>query len=716
MKLTLSAQVLLGLILGISVGLFFGDGIGPIQVVGDAFVRLLQMTVVPYIAVSLIRAVGGLQVETARLLALRAGTVLIVTWMVALTFVAVFPLFLPATESASFFSSSLVAEREPFDFIGLFIPSNPFFSLAHDIVPAVVLFSIALGVALIRVPNKEGLLQVLTVLEQALTSITGVVARLAPIGVFALTASAAGTMDFGDLQRLQIYLVVYVLCALLLAFWVLPSLVATVTPLTWSDIVRPTRGAVITAFATGNLLVVIPMLAQEVRDLAVARAESPEATATAIEVIVPASFNFPSAGKLLTLSFLPFGAWFVGSSIQLGDYPGFLATGLFSFFGSTATAIPFLLDFLQLPVDLFEIFLALDVIASRFGVMLAAMNTVCLALLGAFATAGGLKVRPVALARFFVTTGGALGGLILIVRLLYGSFDFDAETYQQFIGMDLRLQSAPSAHVRKEPPVPSETYVGRRLSRIQTQKKLRVCYFPQALPFAFVNAKAELVGFDIEMAHRLARELGVAVEFVRVSRGRLPGHLDGGTCDIAMSGLAVSTERASQMALSEPYLQTTMALIVEDFRRGAFMDWALLRRTEGLRIAVPPVSDYVEILHELLPDADLLPVKSARSFFRQDAETEFDAFLHTAEAGSAWTLIYPSFSVVVPEPGRVKVPLAYAMPQNDPSFAQFVNRWIDLQQSNGTVQRLFDHWVRGEATKAKQHRWSVIRDVLHWVD
>ena len=716
-RLSLSGQVLLGLALGIATGVFFGESAASLEIVGTAFIRLLQMTVVPYIAVSLIRGVGGLDYATARQLAAKGGAVLLVTWAIALVFVVVLPFSFPETVSASFFSSSLVAEREPFDFLSLYIPSNPMFSMSHDVVPALVLFSIALGVALIGVEGKDGLLRGLGVLDDALMAITGFVARLAPIGVFALTASAAGTMSVEEFERLQIYLVAYGLASLLLAFWVMPGLVAALTPLRWSEVVRPTRGAAITAFATGNLLIVIPMLSQEARKIAAARARDPEGAASAVEVIVPASFNFPSAGKLLTLAFLPFGAWFVGSSISIVDYPAFLLTGLFTFFGSTATAIPFLLDFLRIPSDLFQIFLTVDVIASRFGVMLAAMNTVCLALLGGFAIGGGLRLRPIPLARFAANSGGALVALVLGVRLFYGyTLDLDADTYQEFVEMDLRSKPVAAKLITEEPSVPSQPPAGSRLARIERDGLLRVCYVSAALPFAFVNAESKLVGFDVEMAHRLARELGVRLEFVRVDRERLAVHLNGGTCELAMSGLVITTLRAREMAFSIPYLDSTLAFLVEDFRRRDFASWETLREASDLRIAVPPAPYYIALLRDRLPDAKVVDIPSARDFFREEESADYDGLLYTAESGSAWTLIYPSFAVVVPEPGRVKVPLGYAMPLGDATLVEFVNTWIELKQRGGTIEALFQHWILGRGTKEKKPRWSVLHDVLDWGD
>jgi Na+/H+-dicarboxylate symporter len=715
-RLSLSTQVLLGLVLGIATGLFFGEGAAVVQIVGDAFIRLLQMVVIPFIAVSLIAGIGKLEYREARDLALKGGGVLLVLWGIALAFVASLPLAFPEWESASFFSASLVAEREAFDFLGLYIPRNPLFSMAHDVVPAVVVFSMAVGVALIGVERKEGLLGGLDAVGDALTRVTGFVARLAPIGVFALTASAAGTMGLEELKRLQVYLVTYAAATMLLGFWILPGLVAAVTPLRWGDVVRPTRDATVTAFATGNLLVVLPFLTEASREIAAARAENPEEMASTVEVVVPASFTFPSAGKVLTLGFLPFGAWFVGSSIPAADYPAFLVTGLFSFFGQTVTAVPFLLDFLKLPADLFQVFVTVDVIASRFGVALAAMNTVCLALLGAFAIAGELRVRSLPVLRFAGVSVAATVAVLLGLRVFYGQvLDFDTQTYEQFVEMDLAGKPQPAKLVTKEPPAPTGTLGGSRLERIRDSGRLRVCYFPDTLPFAFVNAASRLVGFDVEMAHALARELEVRLEFVRVERKRVAAHVNGGTCDLAMSGLAVTTERAREVAFSTPYMDNTLAFMVPDHRRHEFTTWERLRERRDLRIAAPPVPYYLAIVRERLPDAELVMVDSYRPLLREK-DPDFDGLLYSAEAGSAWTLVYPAYAVVVPEPGRVKVPLAYAIPLGDAALVNFVDTWVDLKQKDGTIAALFEHWILGQAAKDKKPRWSVLRDVLHWGD
>ena len=67
-RLSLGTRILIGLGFGIGVGIFVGELARPLQVVGDAFVRLLQITVPPYIVVTLIANVCRLSVHRSKAL------------------------------------------------------------------------------------------------------------------------------------------------------------------------------------------------------------------------------------------------------------------------------------------------------------------------------------------------------------------------------------------------------------------------------------------------------------------------------------------------------------------------------------------------------------------------------------------------------------------------------------------------------------------------
>ena len=260
------------------------------------------------------------------------------------------PFAYPDWTSASFFSTSLIAPPASFDPLTLYIPANPFHALANTIVPAAVVFSIAMGLALISVRDKAGLQN----LSDALMKIASFIARLVPIGIFALTAAAAGTLDLQALARLQVYLWVYAAAWLVLTFFVLPLFVAWATPFGYREVMRDARTAMITAFAAGTVLVVISMIIERAKTLLREKGLQSDEADTAVDVLVPTAYTFPSVGTLLGIGFILFAGWFVGSPLDVSQYPGFVVTGAISAFGTMAVALPFMLDHFYLPSDLFQ--------------------------------------------------------------------------------------------------------------------------------------------------------------------------------------------------------------------------------------------------------------------------------------------------------------------------------------------------------------------------
>jgi ABC-type amino acid transport substrate-binding protein len=191
--------------------------------------------------------------------------------------------------------------------------------------------------------------------------------------------------------------------------------------------------------------------------------------------------------------------------------------------------------------------------------------------------------------------------------------------------------------------------------------------------------------------------------------------LRSGYCDIVIGGVAITTERARHMQLSSSYLQETLGFVVRDDRRAEFESWDAIRAQRRLMVAVPAVPYFVDVMRSRLPDAHVVPVTTADGVFGSEAK-EVGAILMPAERGSAWTLRYPRYTVIVPGPDQIKVPLTYVLPADEPQLRALVDTFIDLKRNDGTIQRLYEYWILGRDASAAPPRWSIIRDVLHWVE
>jgi hypothetical protein len=123
---------------------------------------------------------------------------------------------------------------------------------------------------------------------------------------------------------------------------------------------------------------------------------------------------------------------------------------------------------------------------------------------------------------------------------------------------------------------------------------------------------------------------------------------------------------------------------------------------------------YIDLLRGYLPRARI-EVVTPREFFEGRGE-ELDAYLFAAEIGAAWTLLYPQYTIAVPRPDVVSIPLAWTVARGDLETARFLDTWLELKRAGGTLDRLRDRWILGRQAAAHRPRWSVLRDVLGWRD
>ena len=728
----LAIQVLVAFALGISAGIFFGEMTSSLAFLGTAYIRLFQMPVIPYMLVSLISGLGKLNFKTAKSLGINAGITLLCLWSIVILILLFYSSGFPNWQSASFFSESLVEPTRKINFVELFLPSNPFHSMANTIIPSVVTFSIAMGLSLIVLDEKQAVIGIMEKLSEGLLVITRFVAKLSPIGVFAIAANAAGTLRLEDFGRLQIYIILNGLISFALSFWILPRLISVLTPIKYKDVIREVREPLVTAFAVSNLLVVLPILVDSCKKLIdniklEKDSENPQIEDSPIDVIIPASFNFPNMGKLMSLAFIPFAAWYVGTPLSLNQYPSFLGTGVPVFFADATLGTLFLLSLLKIPTNMLNIFITVEVFTGRFGTIVAGMYTVALALISTCAMEELIRFSKKKLIRFGIASTLII---VLILGSVHGLFSY---IFPQQYNKDklltnlepLRIRNAQTSKVYTDSVPDRNIDFGltdlSRLDLIKNTKALRVCYENNNYPLVYTNAQGKLVGMDVEMSHILAKDLGVNLEFVplldnSLDLSKLGKKLNSSYCDFAIPSTPLSPQGVKFIDFSESFASRSVAFLVKSQDKEKFTSWQKIQQKENLKIAIPAnIPYYIAKLKGLLPKAQLTVVESNLQEFIETKLDQYDALAFSAESGSAWSLLYPNNTVAVPQP-VVKFPISYILPKNSSDFNETVNVWLKLKQEDRTINSLYEYWIKGNLTSVKKPRWSIIRNVLGWIN
>jgi len=700
-KPPLSIQIISAMFIGLMLGYLFPTTYSLINNTANAFVTSLQMTVLPYIILSLIVGIGGLTPNKVKKISTQSVFIMLMMVIVVLFFIFSTPLSFPDWQNAEFYSANTIKTAPEISLVDLFISANPFNAFSNTLIPAVVFFSICMGLGLMQIKSKRQTLLVLSNLQQAVANINNFIMKFAPLGVFCIGWRAAATLDSSQLDGLIVYMISATVLVLLLCFVVFPSVVATITPFSYREIVKVCREPMITAFATGSFFSVIPVIVEKTKKLLKDKYPQDSDLEKISGVIVPISFSLPVGGKLLALLFVLFGAWFSGAYVSFSDHINLAVVGLPQLFGSTTLAMQNLLELFNVSGAMFDFYLvAENLIGGRLSAILSVVFSSCLPLLIATAMLKRFTIRWRSLARNLTII--PLVSLIAFVSLRY-SFDSISHQYQgytKFIERDFLFNDVESSYLKNSPSnLVTDPLYTSVLTRIQQRGFIRIGYFRDDLPYAFHNNKGKLVGFDIEIMNQLAIDLKVNVEFVRIFHHQAETLLQSGYLDIT-TGIPVIPDNMVKFTLTIPYSQQSLAFIVKDKKRSVFDKWSNIIDNKDLTIGIPETFFYQGAVERNFIHNKAWKISTPRLFFK-DKYKHIDGMLFGAAAASAWTLLHPQYTVIVPKPVISPLSMAFPINHNDQAFELFMRNWIEMKQQSKMIDQLFNYWISNQAPLMK---------------
>ena len=565
--INLPEKIALGAILGIAAGVVFGDRAAVLQPIGDAYGAMLQIAVFPYLLSSLMHSLGRLGPSMAQRL-LRAGWApFVFLWI--LTFAVIWVLAYAIPSAPPPFSLTASAVRGKTELMELLIPSNPFEALRNNYVPAVVVFAIIYGVAFEGVAKNQTLLDIFEAIKIASVKIWGWVVRLAPIGVFALLADTAGTVRLDQLAGLAFYVVTYLAGAAILGLIVIPAILSALVPQSYREILRQIRPALVLAVATTLSVAALPFVqraAESILDGA-GCADSEERT-NVLQTSLSLSYVFAQLGNYFVYLLILYASYVAAAPLKLFEKAALPLMTLLSCLGSpsaTYDSVVFLSKWLHLPPSVFDLYVETSAITRFAQVLVSVSGFYFVTLVIPLLYFKKVALRPVRLA---VGIGGAA---VLFTSLAFGGMALRPKLFPEAtspyaaLRLDPKLTSgvksstvltdgtAPGLAQEPESGVPS-------IANIRKRGVLRVGFNAHVIPFSYRNAQGELVGFDISYAYRLARDLGVAIEFVPFTSPTLARDLADHRFDIAMSGIYENDERLQSLTMSPAYYESPWLL------------------------------------------------------------------------------------------------------------------------------------------------------------
>ncbi|MDF2563617.1 MAG: gltT 1 [Massilibacillus sp.] len=319
-KFGLSAQIFLGLVLGSLFGYFFPEIGAKLKPLGDAFIRMIKMIVVPLIFTTLVMGIAGtgdfkklgrlggkaiiwFEVATTVALAIGLITVNLIEPGVGIN------IPLPADGSTQMAASKSI---DMVEYILHIIPTNIVDACVRADMLQIIFFTCFFGVGVAHIgKDAEIIVNVCRSIAEAMFKVTHYVMMLAPIGIFAMISYTIGNFGLAmliPLGKLFISLVVAV-SAFLLLLIICASLI---TKINLFHLIKALREPLILAFSTASSEAALPLVMQRLEEVGVPK--------HIVTFVIPTGYSFNLDGSTLYSALaLIFIAQLYGVDIPLGQ-------------------------------------------------------------------------------------------------------------------------------------------------------------------------------------------------------------------------------------------------------------------------------------------------------------------------------------------------------------------------------------------------------------
>jgi Na+/H+-dicarboxylate symporter/ABC-type amino acid transport substrate-binding protein len=695
---TLGGKCITSVFVGIFLGVLLGEKASLLEPLGIVFIRATTLLVLPYLICEIIGVFGGLKRKAMIALLKNGGPGIALIFVIGSAVVALTPSFLPPLPSSPLFNPDLLETHDSSTLLDIFLPSNIFSALAHGNFPAIVIFSSAIGIVLQTMKGREAVLALVEPLRNLFSTIlNSVINHVTPFGILAVTAHAVGDSESMEFQRLLGLVAMYVVAITVVVLVVLPGVLLTFTRFGYRELWCIVRDPLVLALSAGSVLITLPVVVANIRAVLDPKTQEDEEKFTPVEALIPLGMTLFSLGKITTPLFVPFAAWYFDAPMSISRILGMLPSAIPTAMGRSSIAVIEEIPKAGLPASLVSLFYMNEQWISRCSDIftLPAVATMAF-LLHSFLTKS-IRFRPLPLVSF------GLMAAILAVTMGYGANRILASALSGTSHARDVVMSQPSIMPEPAPTILSPTEIPQpsptSLAQVKERGVLRIGIRSDSPPYAYRNSAGELMGHDIDLIKSLALTLGVRLELVEGTYPDLRRWLSESRIDCAAGGLLATGIRSNGF-YTVSYAEVSYAVVVPDEKVADFQHRLTSASGVPLRIAIaPPEStsgDLRRTISDRYPRANrprvvFESIPSAEDFARSNAVA--DALLTTAEAGSAFAVIHPQFTMLPIFGKSLSADVVLLFDGNDHSLPDFVKNWILENQNLDLMERLESHWI-----------------------
>lgn len=211
------------------------------------------------------------------------------------------------------------------------------------------------------------------------------------------------------------------------------------------------------------------------------------------------------------------------------------------------------------------------------------------------------------------------------------------------------------------------------------------------VPWAMKDKTGKLIGFEIDVATRLAEDMGVKVEFVPTKWDGIIPALNTGKFDVIIGGMGILPKRNLKVNFTIPYEHTGMSMVANRELAEGFSSLEDFNRPDvvlSVRLGATPV----EAARKFMPEAELRQFDDEAQAIQEVVNGKAHAMVSSAPTPAQLAVKYPDKLFLPLEDTFTKEPIGFAVRKGDFDTINFLNNWITVVDSEGWLEERNHYW------------------------
>jgi polar amino acid transport system substrate-binding protein len=211
------------------------------------------------------------------------------------------------------------------------------------------------------------------------------------------------------------------------------------------------------------------------------------------------------------------------------------------------------------------------------------------------------------------------------------------------------------------------------------------------VPWVFRSKTGDIIGFEVDVATKLAEDMGVEVEFVpTVWDGMIPALL-AGNFDVIISGMSLRPDRMLRVNFSIPYASSGN-MIGASVERMPGETTLEAFNNRDVTIAAVRGSTSASAVQAELPEARLIQFDAEADVVQEVLNGNADAYVASAPKPGTDAAEFPD-QIYLPIRETFRGTMeAFAVRKGDPDALNYFNNWILLNEANGFLEERWQYW------------------------